>query len=80
MKKMKNELPQVGFEPTTLCTPDRCSYQHVHDVHKHVHIHKHVQVHVQIHKHVQCVHAESEHMKNKNRYMIMSISKIHLYV
>ena len=27
MKKMKNELPQVGFEPTTLCTPDRCSYQ-----------------------------------------------------
>ena len=27
MKKMKNELRQVGFEPTTLCTPDRCSYQ-----------------------------------------------------
>ena len=26
-EKMKNELPQVGFEPTTLCTPDRCSYQ-----------------------------------------------------
>ena len=25
--KKKNELPQVGFEPTTLCTPDRCSYQ-----------------------------------------------------
>ena len=25
-EKMK-ELPQVGFEPTTLCTPDRCSYQ-----------------------------------------------------
>ena len=24
---MKNELPQVGFEPMTLCTPDRCSYQ-----------------------------------------------------
>ena len=23
----ENELPQVGFEPTTLCTPDRCSYQ-----------------------------------------------------
>ena len=22
-EKMKNELPQVGFEPTTLCTPDR---------------------------------------------------------
>ena len=21
-EKMKNELPQVGFEPTTLCTPD----------------------------------------------------------
>ena len=21
----ENELPQVGFEPTTLCTPDRCS-------------------------------------------------------
>ena len=20
-EKMKNELPQVGFEPTTLCTP-----------------------------------------------------------
>ena len=26
-EKMKNELSQVGFEPTTLCTPDRCSYQ-----------------------------------------------------
>ena len=26
-EKMKNELPQVGFEHTTLCTPDRCSYQ-----------------------------------------------------
>ena len=26
-EKMKNELRQVGFEPTTLCTPDRCSYQ-----------------------------------------------------
>ena len=25
MKKMKNELPQVGVEPMTLCTPDRCS-------------------------------------------------------
>ena len=24
---MKNELPQVGFEPTTLCTEDRCTYQ-----------------------------------------------------
>ena len=24
--KNENELPQVGFEPTTLCTPDRCSY------------------------------------------------------
>ena len=24
-EKMKNELPQVGFEPTTLCTLDRCS-------------------------------------------------------
>ena len=24
-EKMKNELPQVGFEPTTLCTPDRCT-------------------------------------------------------
>ena len=26
-EKKKNELPQVGFEPTTLFTPDRCSYQ-----------------------------------------------------
>ena len=25
--KNENELPQVGFESTTLCTPDRCSYQ-----------------------------------------------------
>ena len=25
--KMKNELLQVGFEPATLCIPDRCSYQ-----------------------------------------------------
>ena len=25
-EKMKNKLPQVGFEPT-LCTPGRCSYQ-----------------------------------------------------
>ena len=23
----ENELPRVGFEPTTLCTLDRCSYQ-----------------------------------------------------
>ena len=27
---MKIELPQVGFEPTTLCTQDRCSYLRVH--------------------------------------------------
>ena len=26
--KNENELPQVGFEPTTLCTPDRCSYMY----------------------------------------------------
>ena len=28
LREWKNEnesLPQVGFEPTTLCTPDRCS-------------------------------------------------------
>ena len=25
MEKRKWELPQVEFEPTTLCTPDRCS-------------------------------------------------------
>ena len=25
--KNENELPQVGFEHTTLCTSDRCSYQ-----------------------------------------------------
>ena len=25
MEKWKWELPQVGLEPTTLCTPDRCS-------------------------------------------------------
>ena len=24
---MKNELLQIGFEPATLCIPDRCSYQ-----------------------------------------------------
>ena len=35
-EKMKSELPQVGFEPTTLCTPYRCSY----------HVHVHLQVHV----------------------------------
>ena len=33
--KMKNELPQVGFEPTTLCTPDRCSYPCTHVCEKH---------------------------------------------
>ena len=26
-EKMKMSCPQVGFEPTTLCTPDKCSYQ-----------------------------------------------------
>ena len=29
--KNENELPQVGFEPTTLCTPDRCTCDETED-------------------------------------------------